>query len=250
MSSRAGTHPDLPEEAGEGHLLRAGLLAGHEQGEVSEVAVLKIHLIAPESKGAEQAQCQESPGVPMPAHGHRVPAAHSPAGPAMGATVAGGKQLGEAGWWRREEPGVMTAAGLCRREQDQGGEGLSWSHAPMPPPCSGCLLQRAWERGRVLTRQGGDIALMAGPRIPRGELQRNSKLGVWPLKLVEQGQEELGGCRHLQREKADDPKSTQRETERERGERQRRCVGLGLLGSVGRALQHGHHVRHAMPAQH
>lgn len=107
-----GTHPDLPEKAGEGCLLRAGLVAGHEQGEVSQAAVLQVQLVAPESEVAEQPWCWGGPRMPTPAHRHWVTAGHSPAGPAMGATVTGSKQLGKAGWWCWEEPGVVPAVGL------------------------------------------------------------------------------------------------------------------------------------------
>lgn len=83
----------------------------------------------------------------------------------------------------------------------------------------------------ILTRQHSDSAIMASARVPGGELQGNREvIPVRPLHLVEQVQEELGRCMHLEREKADDPKSTQRERQRE--ERKKRYIGLGLLGST------------------
>lgn len=110
----------------------------------------------------------------------------------------------------------------------------------------------------ILTRQHSDSAIMASARVPGGELQGNREvIPVRPLHLVEQVQEELGRCMHLEREKADDPKSTQRERQRE--ERKKRYIGLGLLGSTRRtAPRHsaqGWHdsarasCSHALPAQ-
>lgn len=134
-------------------------------------------------------------------HGHRQQAAW------QGRVVVLGGTGGGAGRWALPE-----GAGL-------GGQGAELVPCPTAGADSG--EHGGGGGGRVLTRQGGDVALVAGTRVPGGEFQRNCDLiGIRPLQLVEQGQEELGGRRHLQREKADDPRSTQRETERERREKE------------------------------
>lgn len=56
-----GTHPELPQEAAEARLLWAGLLTGHQQGEVAQAAAPQLLLVAPGGRGTKLEQGQASP---------------------------------------------------------------------------------------------------------------------------------------------------------------------------------------------